>query len=193
MPHLRTRERIFGSLAVFGSFVGGVGLILLSIFDTKRHSTLHRGFLLIFIVGVAISAIFTIAEVCISTPRCVLFSQYTRSVSLDQQRLRLCQKAQDRLHCKGYHSHDSYHIGHRLRHRFIYKPQHWRYEGPCVTRTSVLIFSKAILEWIIAFGFTLYLLTFFYDLKQAKSMHKGQLSRERMLESRNNGMRVRTQ
>lgn len=89
MPHLRTRERIFGSLAVFGSFVGGVGLVLLSIFDTKRHPSLHRGFLLLFMIGVAISAIFTTIEVFISTPRCVLFSQHTRSVSLDQQRLRL--------------------------------------------------------------------------------------------------------
>ena len=35
-----------------------------SIFDTKRHTTLHRVFLLVFIVGVALSAIFTIVEVC---------------------------------------------------------------------------------------------------------------------------------
>jgi hypothetical protein len=63
MPNLRKRERILGSLAVFGSFIGGLGLILLSIFDTKRHPSLHRVFLLVFIVGVAISAIFTIIEV----------------------------------------------------------------------------------------------------------------------------------
>ncbi len=63
MPHMRTRERIFGYLAIFGSFVGGCGLILLSIFDTKRHASLHRVFLLVFMLGVAISALFTVIEV----------------------------------------------------------------------------------------------------------------------------------
>ncbi|KAG6865897.1 hypothetical protein C0991_010730 [Blastosporella zonata] len=38
----------------------------------------------------------------------------------------------------------------------------------------------AILEWIIAFGFTFYLLTFVYDLRQAKGMHKGRYSKERI-------------
>lgn len=60
---MRKREVVFGSLAVFGSFVGGCGLVLLSIFDTKRHHSLHRAFLLVFITGVAASAIFTIVEV----------------------------------------------------------------------------------------------------------------------------------
>jgi len=64
MPNMRTRERVLGTMAVLGSFIGGTGLILLSIFDTKRFSTLHRLFLLIFMIGVALSAIFTIAEVC---------------------------------------------------------------------------------------------------------------------------------
>ncbi|KAG6843088.1 hypothetical protein H0H93_002276, partial [Arthromyces matolae] len=32
----------------------------------------------------------------------------------------------------------------------------------------------AIFEWIIAFGFTFYLLTFFYDLRQAKGTRRGQ-------------------
>ena len=63
MPHLRTRERVFGSLAVLAAFIGGVGLVLLSIFDTKRHVSLHRLFLLIYMIGVAFSALFTIVEV----------------------------------------------------------------------------------------------------------------------------------
>lgn len=62
-PIMRRRERVFGALAVLGSFIGGMGLILLSIFDTKRHPSLHRLFLLIFMIGVALSALFTIAEV----------------------------------------------------------------------------------------------------------------------------------
>jgi hypothetical protein len=61
---MRRREKVFNALAVLGSVVGGAGLILLSIFDTKRHMQLHRGFLLMFMVGVALSAIFTCIEVC---------------------------------------------------------------------------------------------------------------------------------
>lgn len=60
---MRTRERVFSVLAILGSFIGACGIILLSIFDTKRHPTLHRVFLLVFIVGVALSAIFTCVEV----------------------------------------------------------------------------------------------------------------------------------
>ena len=60
---MRRRERVFGTLAVLGSLLGGAGLILLSIFDTRRHTQAHRGFLLLFIVGVALSAIFTVIEV----------------------------------------------------------------------------------------------------------------------------------
>jgi hypothetical protein len=34
----------------------------------------------------------------------------------------------------------------------------------------------AILEWIIAFGYTFYLLTFAYDLRLSKGVHKYELS-----------------
>ena len=60
---MRKREFAFSYLAILGSVIGGAGLILLSCFDTKRHPSLHRVFLLVFIVGVALSALFTIAEV----------------------------------------------------------------------------------------------------------------------------------
>ena len=60
---MRRRERVLSSLAIAWAFVGGCGLILLSIFDTKRHPSLHRVFLLVFILGVGLSAIFTVLEV----------------------------------------------------------------------------------------------------------------------------------
>lgn len=59
---MRKRERVFGSLSVLFAFIGGCGIVLLSIFDTVHHTTLHRLFLLIFIVGVGLSAIFTVIE-----------------------------------------------------------------------------------------------------------------------------------
>lgn len=60
---MRKRERVFAVLAILGSFIGGFGLTCLSIFDTKRYTSLHRIFLLIFILGVGISAIFSVIEV----------------------------------------------------------------------------------------------------------------------------------
>jgi len=63
VAHTRRRETVLGILAMAGAFIGGLGLLLLSIFDTKRYSSAHRAFLLVFIIGVALSAIFTILEV----------------------------------------------------------------------------------------------------------------------------------
>lgn len=81
LPNMRRREKVMSTLAIIWSFIGGVGVraslrqfvviangifiqvILLSIFDTKRHPRLHRVFLLVFVAGTAFSAIFTIIEV----------------------------------------------------------------------------------------------------------------------------------
>lgn len=65
---MRRREKAFSILAIMGSLIGGAGLILLSVFDTKRFPSAHRGFLLVFMIGVAISAIFTVVEVSPSLP-----------------------------------------------------------------------------------------------------------------------------
>jgi hypothetical protein len=66
LPNMRRREKVMSSLAIASSALGGSGIILLSIFDTKRFMRAHRAFLLVFIVGVALSAIFTVAEVSCS-------------------------------------------------------------------------------------------------------------------------------
>jgi len=51
-------QKVLSWLSMFFAGVGTVGLICLSIFDTLRHPTLHDLFLLLFIVGYVISAIF---------------------------------------------------------------------------------------------------------------------------------------
>lgn len=140
MPHMRTRERIFGHLAMFGSFVGSCGLILLSIFDTKRHTSLHRVFLLVFMLGVAISAIFTVIEF--------------RWLSRDFQHVRTLKIA---------------------------------YLAKAIIATILILLAVAfaialyqstnagaVLEWTISFGFTLYLLTFFFDLRQSREVRRGE-------------------
>jgi len=60
---MRMREKVFSVLAILSSVVAGASLILLSVFDTKRHTTLHRLFLLIFMIGVWLTAILSMVEV----------------------------------------------------------------------------------------------------------------------------------
>lgn len=60
---VRRREKIFDWIAIIFTIIGSCGLILLSIFDAFNHSTVHWSMTLVFIVGVAISAVFQSAEV----------------------------------------------------------------------------------------------------------------------------------
>jgi len=57
-----TSEKVLSGLAIVCAIAGAAGLILLSIFDTLRHPKLHDSFLLLFIGGYVLSAIFTCAE-----------------------------------------------------------------------------------------------------------------------------------
>lgn len=51
-------EKVLSGLSMVFALIGTAGLILLSIFDTLRHPRLHDVFLLLFIVGYVVSAIF---------------------------------------------------------------------------------------------------------------------------------------
>ncbi|KAK4138697.1 hypothetical protein BT67DRAFT_18891 [Trichocladium antarcticum] len=57
-PYTATTERVLASLTIVFAVVGTAGLILLSIFDTMRHPKLHNVFLVLFIGGYVVSAIF---------------------------------------------------------------------------------------------------------------------------------------
>jgi len=57
-----TIEKVLSGLSLGFGIIGTAGLILLSIFDTLRHPTLHDIFLLLFIAGYVISAIFVCWE-----------------------------------------------------------------------------------------------------------------------------------
>ncbi|KAK4164908.1 putative frag1 dram sfk1 family protein [Cladorrhinum sp. PSN259] len=58
VPNTTTGEKVLSGLTIFFAVIGTVGLILLSIFDTARHQKLHNVFLLLFIAGYVLSAIF---------------------------------------------------------------------------------------------------------------------------------------
>ena len=60
--NLGRAEHTFSILSIIFAIAGAAGLILLSIFDTLHHPHLHDGFLLLFIAGYVISAIFICAE-----------------------------------------------------------------------------------------------------------------------------------
>jgi len=157
MPNMRTRERVFGSLAVLGAFIGGTGLILLSIFDTKRHVSLHRLFLLIFMVGVALSAIFSVVEYRWISKE----FHYVRTLRL------------------GYLA-KAIIAGVLIVLAFAF--------GVALYKSTE---AGAVLEWAISFGFTFYLLTFYYDLRQSKGVPKGELTAEKMANARRFGFRRR--
>jgi hypothetical protein len=55
-------QKILSGFSILFAIAGSAGLILLSIFDTYHHPHLHDGFLLLFIAGYVISAIFICAE-----------------------------------------------------------------------------------------------------------------------------------
>lgn len=55
-------QKILSVFSIIFAIAGSAGLILLSIFDTYHHPRLHDGFLLLFIAGYVISAIFICAE-----------------------------------------------------------------------------------------------------------------------------------
>ncbi|KAK4458870.1 putative frag1 dram sfk1 family protein [Cladorrhinum samala] len=58
VPNITTGEKILSGLTIVFAVIGTAGLILLSIFDTARHPKLHDIFLLLFIAGYVLSAIF---------------------------------------------------------------------------------------------------------------------------------------
>ncbi|KAK6497793.1 hypothetical protein TWF481_012196 [Arthrobotrys musiformis] len=62
LPNTSMTQRVFSVISIIGAVVGSVGLILLAIFDTRRHTTLHRTFLAVFCGGVLVSALGTVLE-----------------------------------------------------------------------------------------------------------------------------------
>jgi hypothetical protein len=57
-PNTSVWQKVYSSCATVAAVAGAAGLILLTIFDCKRHNKLHNIFLCVFIGGYIISAIF---------------------------------------------------------------------------------------------------------------------------------------
>jgi len=55
-------QKVYSTCSIIAAIAGAAGLILLSIFDTLRHPHLHDAFLVLFLAGYIVSAIFVCWE-----------------------------------------------------------------------------------------------------------------------------------
>lgn len=136
------------------STLGGAGIILLSIFDTYRHNTLHNIFLLCFIVGYVVSAILVCAE---------------------YQRLGI-----------HYREHRILRISFWVKLFFILVEIVFAVAFVSCSWTGNYN-PAAVFEWIVAFIFTLYVLSFALDLlpavQTARHVPQGLKNAEKNLEN----------
>ncbi|KAF2176707.1 hypothetical protein K469DRAFT_733642 [Zopfia rhizophila CBS 207.26] len=123
-------QKLLSWLSIIAAIAGAAGLILLSIFDTVRHPRMHNSFLVLFIAGYILSAIF---------------------VCWEYQRLGI-----------HFREHSV------LRYSFWIKLSFILIEvalaiafGVCQNQDKFN--AAAVLEWVIAFIFFFYVLSFFID------------------------------
>ncbi|KAG6033081.1 hypothetical protein E4U41_007028 [Claviceps citrina] len=62
VPNQSRGEKALVCLSIVCALAGAAGLVLLSVFDVARHKSLHDGFLLLFMAGYMLSAVFTCWE-----------------------------------------------------------------------------------------------------------------------------------
>lgn len=134
VPNGSVGQKVLAFLTIVFAIVGTAGLILLSIFDTLHHDKLHDIFLLLFIAGYLLSAIF---------------------ICWEYQRLGIA------------------HREHRiLRISFWVKLTFILVEFCLAVAFAATSFTKnyniaAVLEWVVALIFTLYIISFIIDLYPA--------------------------
>lgn len=127
-------EKVLSGLSIGFALIGTAGLILLSIFDTLRHPKLHDVFLLLFIAGYIISAIF---------------------ICWEYQRLGI-----------HFRQHRILRISFWIKLAFILVEVVLAIAfGACNFKNKYN--AAGVLEWVIAFIFTFYVLSFFIDLLPA--------------------------
>ncbi|KAI5850001.1 Frag1/DRAM/Sfk1 [Tricharina praecox] len=129
---IRRLERTLDMLSLLAGLLGAVCLILLAVFDTQRHPSLHRLFLFLFMLGVVLSALFT---------------------TIEYRRLG-----------RTFTQHPMLGRSYRFKQGIVIV------EVALSVAFGVTMYRKlhdtaAILEWLIAFVFTFYVLSFFFDLR----------------------------
>ncbi|KZO93532.1 hypothetical protein CALVIDRAFT_550741 [Calocera viscosa TUFC12733] len=157
----RRKVRWLSYASIASAFIGALGLILLSGFDTLRYPHEHDAFLTVFMVGVILSAIFTIAE----------YAALLRSPQVHNT-LWLTLSFYGKILV------------------FVLELVLAIAFGVCL-RTGIYN-PGAVIEWVVAFVFEFYLVTFWADLHPANAgrehtnththgSHKSRTSTEQML------------
>lgn len=178
----------FNHSVILGDYFADSLLVLLSIFDTLRHPTLHDIFLLLFIAGYVISAIFICWEYqrlgirtspsflqSLPCPQFSLLSLYIPSHNILNNQL---------IHQKDYRQHRVLRISFWIKLVFIIIEVILAIAfGSCNFKKAYN--AAAVLEWAIAFIFTFYVFSFFIDLipavhtKHGKGAMGGETEMER--------------
>lgn len=167
VPNASRGEKALAVLTILFALLGTAGLILLSIFDTKRHHRLHYVFLLFFIVGYLLSAIFT----CWEYQRLGISTFLSASLSLFLPSSSSWKGKSQLTHFLLHHPTEN--RDHRvLRISFWVKLTFVLVEFVLAIVFAGTTFTKhpniaAIFEWVIAAVFTFYILSFFIDLYPA--------------------------
>ncbi|KAH8145560.1 uncharacterized protein LAJ45_10360 [Morchella importuna] len=152
---VRRLEKGLDWASILAGAMGAVSLILLSVFDTARHPSLHRLFLLLFMLGVVLSALFTTLE-------------YRRlgNVFIERSFLK---------------------ISYRIKQAIVVLEI-------CLSIVfGATMYKKkhnvaAIFEWLVAFIFTFYVLSFFFDLRpKARTRDELEARREMIQQQRATG------
>lgn len=84
-PNCEEADRALSITAIVCAFVGELGILIVSIFNTHKFHHVHEGFLVIFIVFLGLSAIFTASEFGILDNRTrhqrhIVFSFYVKII-----------------------------------------------------------------------------------------------------------------
>lgn len=152
VPNRSLGEKILDILTIVFGLIGTAGLILLSIFDTYRHNKLHDIFLLLFIGGYLISAVFICWE-------------YQRLGISKSQTLRLELTNELTLHAEN-REHAVLRISFWVKLTFILVELALAVAFGVSSRTHHHDIA-AVFEWVVALIFTFYVLSFVLDLYPA--------------------------
>jgi len=176
---------VLSNLSLFFEIIGTAGLILLSIFDSYRYHTLHDIFLFCFMGGYVVSAIF---------------------ICWAYQRLGIRKLEKYRLPGTSHFPHlilDQAGVySYRTRVRNWYVPHHIL-KLKLYSKFSPLAFAVclslsisnagSVLEWSVAFIFTLYIASFFTDLRPAVHTRNKPFGEETEMQVESNDVRSQRQ
>ncbi|GAO17018.1 hypothetical protein UVI_02022070 [Ustilaginoidea virens] len=179
VPNQSAGEKILVCLSIVFAVAGAAGLILLSVFDVLHHKNLHDGFLLLFIGGYMLSAVFTCWEyqrLGISmfhpwVPRNPLAKHRRQNQTTTERRGRLF-LLQSPVACLADPS-----IPENRQHRILRSSFWVKLAFILVELVLAVVFAStsftrnrnvaAVFEWVIAFIFTFYIASFIIDLRPA--------------------------